>query len=365
MQRLALVALLSLLSAAGCGNATNSSSASGGASGEQPAASEAQAPEGEVIAVVNGMPITKEEFERAAMRKAPSSGPTLNEEEKKEVLDQVVAEKLLYQEALKRGLDKDPKVIKVIVNTLLREDVFKNIKNSDFSEDVLKAYYEQHKDEFTVPPKVHMRRILIRVNDERPEEEAKAMAERIYKQVKADPSKFEEVAGQVSEDAYKRRGGDVGFVSKEGKPGLDQAIVEKAFEMEAGQISEPFRTDEGYNIIQVVAKRDAVERTFQQMKGSVLRKVKSEKLKELYDQYVAQLKEGAKVEVYEDRLQALEVTPPRRGPGMPWGQGDGGPGRNLQPMKLHPPGAPKPPASGESKSPASAESKSAQPAPGN
>ena len=80
-----------------------------------------------------------------------------------------------------------------------------------------------------------------------------------------------------SEDPYRRRGGDVGFVPKTGKPGLDPEIVDKAFAMEVEQVSEPFKTNEGYNVIYIANKRDRVERTFQQMKGSVLRKVKNEK----------------------------------------------------------------------------------------
>jgi len=53
----------------------------------------------------------------------------------------------------------------------------------------------------------------------------KADAEKLRKEVAAKPDTFKDVAAKFSEDMYKRRGGDVGFVSKDGKPGLDQAIV--------------------------------------------------------------------------------------------------------------------------------------------
>ncbi|RME24543.1 MAG: hypothetical protein D6798_10950, partial [Deltaproteobacteria bacterium] len=273
------------------------------------------------LATVNGVPITVEEFEEAAARKTPENGVSLSDAEKQEILDRLVAEKLLYKAALEKGLDKDPKVQKVMVNTLLRELVYSQVRNSDFTDEELQAYYEAHKEDFVVPEKVQIRRILIKVKDDRPDEEARKEAERIHALVVANPESFKDLATQYSEDPYRRRGGDVGFVSRAGKPGLDDEVVAKAFEMQVGDISDVFKTEDGYNIITVVNKRERVERTFQQMKGSVLRKVKNEKLKELYDQYVNDLKAGAKIDIDTDKLAQVEVTRSRRpmGPSMSLG----------------------------------------------
>ena len=95
-------------------------------------------------------------------------------------------------------------------------------------------------------------------------------------------------------------------------------IVDKAFEMKVEEVSEPFKTGEGYNVIYIAAKRDRVERTFQQMKGSVLRKVKNEKLKSMYEGYVADLRTGAKIDVDTTKLDGIDVKAARRpvGPGF-------------------------------------------------
>lgn len=273
---------------------------------------------GEVLATVNGVSITVEEFESAAARKTPEEGSSLSEAEKQEVLDRLVAEKLLYKQALAKGLDKDPKVQKVMVNTLLREDVYANVRNSDFTDEELQAYFEANKDEFVVPEKVQIKRILVKVNDDRTDEEAAALAAKVKGELKGDGSNFKEVATEYSEDPYRRRGGDVGFVPRTGKPGLDPKVVDKAFELQQDEISEPFRSAEGYNIVYVANKRERVERTFQQMKGSVLRKVKNERLKNLYEEYVEKLRTGADVQVNSDKLAAIEVSSKRKsiGPGF-------------------------------------------------
>lgn len=297
---------LALLGLSACNNEQAASSA-----GSTPAADI-----GEVIATVNGINIGSKEFEQAAAKKPPKNGESLSMEEKKEVLEELVAEKLLYAEALKKGIDKDPKVQKVMVNTLLRDDVYGSVKNNDFSDEVLQKYYEDHKAEFIVPEKVQVRRILVKVSDTVPDADAKAKAEKLRTEVTKDPESFKDVAARDSEDPFKRRGGDLGFVSKDGKPGLDQAVVEKAMGMEVGAISEVFKTSEGYNILQVVTRREQMERTFQQMKGAVLRKVKNEKMKSMYDEYVQKLRTGANTQIEEGKLAALEVKSARMRPGL-------------------------------------------------
>lgn len=272
---------------------------------------------GVVIADVDGVPVGDIEFKQAAARKAPANGESLSLEERKEVLERLVEEKLLYKSALAKGFDQDPKVQKVMVNTLLREEVYRQVRNTDFSDEQLQAYYEAHKEEFVVPEKVQIKRILIKVNDKRTEAEAQAKAQAIYTELKGNTEKFKEIAARDSEDPYKRRGGDVGFVPMTGKPGLDQEVVDKAFSMNEGALSEPFRSPDGFNIIQTANKRQRVERTFQQMKGSVLRKVKNERLTQLYDEYVAKLKVGAKVSIDDAKLMALDLrsAAPTAGPG--------------------------------------------------
>ena len=59
-----------------------------------------------------------------------------------------------------------------------------------------------------------------------------------------------------SDDPYRRRGGDVGFISRKGKPGIEAEVVKKAFSMKIGQLSAPFKTEQGYTIILIREKRD-------------------------------------------------------------------------------------------------------------
>lgn len=327
---LALVIPLALTVA--CGGTEAEVPPAGTAPGAAPGVAGAEQQDmGAVLATVGDVKVYEKEYQQVAARKTPASGTALSPAEKKEILDKLIEEKALYQEAKKKGVDQDPKVQKVMINTLLRQDVYSGVRNSDFTQEELKAYFDAHKDEFVVPEKVQIKRIFIRVSDDRPDADALKLAEEIHKEVLKDPAKFGDIAAEKSEDPYRRRSGDLGFVGKDGKPGIDPAVVDRAFTMNVGDITAPFSAGGGYNIVLVANKRERVERTFEQMRGSVLRKVKNEKYKDLYDKYVAEVvgkytvtRDDAALETI--KLEAVHRPGPMGGPlpgiGGPGGMGD-------------------------------------------
>lgn len=305
------LAISGLILSVGCNNNSQPSGTTTGA---------AQQDVGEKLAEVNGMVIGTTEFDEAYSR---TMRPQEGQDEaalKKEVMDRLVADKVLYQEALRQGLDKDPKIQRMMINTLLRKDVYGAIKNNDISDEELQKYFDDHKDEFIVPEKVQVKRILLRVDDPAKDAEVKAKAETLLAEVNKNPDSFKDVAIRDSQDAFARRGGDMGFVSKDGKPGIDAQVIDEAFKLEAGKISGVFKTAEGYNIVQAVNKRERVERTFDQMKGAVLRKLKAEKSKSIQDEYVAKLKGTAKISIDDAKLGSYQPkAKPTMMPGMEGG----------------------------------------------
>jgi parvulin-like peptidyl-prolyl isomerase len=267
---------------------------------------------GKVLAVVGEVEIGSKAFEQLAARKSSSNKSELSTEEKTEALDTLITEEVLYQEAARRGLYRDPKVRKMMVNLLLREQVYARVRNQDFKPEELQAYFDEHRNEFVVPEKIQLKRIFIRSGDKRKDEEARQLATEIHGKLVSKQGEFADLAAEYSEDPYKRRGGDLGYISAEGKPGIDPAVVEKAFTMNVKDLTAPFEAGGGYNILLVASKRERVERTFDQMKGSVLRKLKSERYKDLTDEYIANTKASYDIAVKEEVLENLKVDLSRR-----------------------------------------------------
>ena len=100
------------------------------------------------------------------------------------------------------------------------------------------------------------------------------------------------------------------FVTSKGKPGVPEVVDTEAFKLKKGGVSEVFAADDGWNIVYVPNRRDRVERTFDQMRGSVQRKVKSERYKKLFEDYVGGLKEGAEIDVNESLVMSRTVESP-------------------------------------------------------
>ena len=276
---------------------------------------------GEEIANVNGVSIGEKDFQRAAARKIPANGKSLSPEERAEIINQLIDEELLYQKSFEQKLFRDAKVKKVMMNALLREQVYSKVKGTDISEDELRSYYDSHKEDFVIPEKVQIQRILIKIKADQDEATAQAKAQRIYDRLSGNADKFKSVAEELSEGPYARRGGDVGFVSSKGKPGLVQEVVDKAFAMKKGELSKPFVTKDGVNIIYVKERREEQVRSFKTAQGTVMRKMKNEKISETYKSYTESLRTGADVNIETEKVNAIEVKsspkPTLRGPGGP------------------------------------------------
>jgi len=294
----------------------------GGGGGGSSAAGQTEFPDrgsldvGTRLASINKMEVGTNDFDRVAKRMRPRAG-AITDEFKTEVMDELVNETLLYQEALRQGIDRDPKIRKMMVNTLLKKDVYGTLDPDAITEEELKAYFEEHKEDFVVPEKVQVKRILLKVTDSRPREEARTLAEDLQGQIAANPTSFKALAQEHSQGPYARRGGDLGFVGQKGKPGIDQTLIDAAFDMDKGDVSDVLETDDGFNVLYVPNRRERVERTFEQMRGSVLRKVKSDRYNELYDAYVGRLEADAKIEMDEAAVTTYEYKVDERSSPVP------------------------------------------------
>lgn len=271
---------------------------------------------GTVLAKIDGQPVGSTAFLELALRSSPPGGE-YSPELRQELLDQLITDELLFQEAFQRALYRDPKVKKILVNLLLRDEIYANVKNSEFTDEQLRAYFESHKTEFVVPEKRQVRRIFIRSGTERTLNDAREIARDLLS--KLNTENFATLAGEHSEDPYKRRGGDLGFVDAAGKPGVEAEVIAEAFRMQVGTIStEPFVSPQGVSILYVANQRERLERTFDQMKGSVLRRMKNESYEKLTDEFVAKLRTRYKVDVDAAALTGLKVEAPKRPPtGVP------------------------------------------------
>ncbi|MBL0712825.1 MAG: SurA N-terminal domain-containing protein, partial [Desulfosarcina sp.] len=126
--------------------------------------------------------------------------------------------------------------------------------------DDVSAYYEEHIDEFEMPETIEARHILFKVGqdaDQAAVDATRARAQEVYNQV-LNGADFAELAKTHSEGPTRDAGGYLGAF---GRGQMVKAFEEEAFAMDAGQVSEPVRTEFGWHIIKVEKKNPARSRS--------------------------------------------------------------------------------------------------------
>ena len=221
-------------------------------------------------------------------------------------LEELVKRELLYQEALKKGLDKDPAYQKKLedfkkinlVGLLLEREIETKTKVSDKE---IRDYYEKNKKDFAPVSQVRLSHILVNT-----EEEAQKVLERLKK-----GENFAQVAKKSSIDtASAKKDGDLGFFSKgEIPPEFRIAAVR----LKTGEVSEPIKTKSGYEIIKVTDKKVGQVIEFDKIKNLISQNLLAEKQKESFDSYIEGLKKKYNVEVNKEAVSKLAPSGEKEG----------------------------------------------------
>ena len=253
----------------------------------------------QVIAVVGGDEITRAELSRALERmpykqkKLYQSSP----ERMGEFLDIYINQKVLYTEAVKRGIDRREDVIektenfkKQLVGKTFGQEILKGIRISDSEID---DYYKRHKEDYE---QINVSEIYINADPEKgtTKEAALARAVEAYGKAKAGGD-WDEIVKEYSDDeTTKKKGGERGYVQR-GEFG--PAIDERIFGMKKGEITDPLEVSRGYFILKINEGVAPIP------EGQLRRKVESQIINEKLVEYVNGLRDEAGVEVYRDRLE--------------------------------------------------------------
>jgi len=151
------------------------------------------------------------------------------------------------------------------------------IDNVEVTEDEIKKYYDENKEEFKKEPSCKLKYVNMRLEASIADEAvAKDSIFKIYELVKAG-NDFAELAMQYSQDNSASNGGDLGYVKK-GRmvPEFENAV----FSLKVGEISEPVKSKFGYHIIKVEdIRKDDKGETEVSTKHILVKNTPSEKTK--------------------------------------------------------------------------------------
>lgn len=287
-----------------------------------------------IAAVVNRTVITEyelQEAERQFLAQTPGSPEIPGEERRRKVLDVLIENELIRQKADEIGLLVSDEELNAALydikerNQILSDEQFKqvllqegrtwdefleNIRDQikiaklvnrevrsqiEVSEEEVELYYQTHQHEFEQgSPTVLIRHILLPVKENATAaqvQDIQEQAEQLVQQLRAGAD-FADMAKQYSQHASAQNGGVLGtFKEGELAPPFDLA-----FTMAEGEISDPVRSEMGYHIIFVEKKTGGQQAAYEKAETAIRRKLFEQKTMELYQKWIAKLKETAYIE---------------------------------------------------------------------
>jgi peptidyl-prolyl cis-trans isomerase C len=238
------------------------------------------AAEAKVVATINGSSITQQDVDDYI-----KANPNSAKVDQKLVLNELISRELVYQDALKKGLDKDKEMLAkleaVRQNLILGAALEKAMNSPAISDKELKQMYDERLADFKVQ-EYKARHILLKSKEE---------AEKVITELDMGGN-FAELAKKKSTDpAGKNNGGDLGwFAAGQMVPEFGQAVAA----MEKGKYSKtPVQTQFGWHVIKLEDSRSATPPKFEEVKPQ-LKKVAEQRRA---NDYLQGLKEKADIQI--------------------------------------------------------------------
>jgi len=234
------------------------------------------------LAKVGGVIITEADVDAAIAALGQRGAGYNTPDGRRAVLDQLVAKNLFLAEARKNFYEGDPKfkadLAKIKDEMLANFAIEKAISSVRADEAEVKKFYDEHKSEFVAGETVEASHILVDSEDK---------AKEILADIRSGNVSFEDAAKANSSCPSSEKGGALGeFTRGQMVPEFETA----AFAMNAGDISEPVKTQFGYHIIKVTNKKEASEIPYEQIKPQLMQRITTDKQQAAYSSKLNQLK---------------------------------------------------------------------------
>lgn len=273
-------------------------------------------PKGKALVKVGGTSITEENLQFLASINPGIAVQLSNPAGKKELLDNLVEQELLYKASLKNGVNRDKKIkqkIKLYQKVIIAQGYLEKRLGEE-----AKTHYEKNKGDFEQLQLAHIMVKYMTPTDlknkqpqkgqpRRTEQEALALANQLRQRLDAGED-FAKVAKEASDDkSSNARGGDIGFVTRNDQRLKTRGfgpLVEKAFVMKVGEMGGPMKTDQGYHLIKLL--QPAEQKSFEEVKDRMQQQLYGK----VRQQVLAELKEKTKVTyLEEEKKPALKEAP--------------------------------------------------------
>ncbi len=249
---------------------------------------------GKIVAVINGQVITDQEVQARMSRLNPSYRTALGSDPRR-LLEEMVTETLLIQEARRRGLDRDPEV-----QRLLREasrqvlmgrliEVVRGAQDIQVTDEEISQFYSLNQTGFVEPEAFRASHLLV---------DSEEAAKKALTRLKGGEP-FAKVAEEVSLDSTRTKGGDIGSFTKGQLIPEFEAACEK---LKPGELSGIVKSSLGYHVILLTEREPSRQKPLEQVKESIRPQLVARLRQRGVEVFVKDLRAKAQVQIRESAV---------------------------------------------------------------
>ena len=196
---------------------------------------------------------------------------------------------------LRRSMERQ-----VMISRVRQVAIMSKVRLTEFE---TREYYDNHLDDYGIPGRVTLREILIESlegdtsleTDRILIEKAEAARQRILA-----GESFASVAAEISDSQSRSKGGLIGPINEDD---LAPAIQDLLIDMEPSDMSQPFKTTLGYQILQLDTLTEAGFVPFEEVKDEIQNRIFNERRDAEYESYMGKLREEAIIEWKNEALR--------------------------------------------------------------
>jgi len=287
----------------------------------------------QIVARVNGHEVTRAELVaqvrevQAQALRAGGVDPAIDVDFYREALEILINETLIYEDAQSRGVgageeDVDRAVASVrsrysddaafdqaladngsdrqklrtqlrralTIEMLIRNEIAPKVGITD---EAKRAYYEKNREQMRAPERCRVRHLVIRA-DAQDKSAARARARELLAQIRGGAD-FAALAREHSEDPSSRQqGGELPWILL---TDTEQPFQKAISELAAGQLSDVVETEMGYHLIELLERRPAGIRSFEEAAADITHILRRVGVREAIQRRVTALRATAKIEI--------------------------------------------------------------------
>jgi len=154
-------------------------------------------------------------------------------------------------------------------------------------------YYEKHRSRFREGDKYRVKNILVKAKDDVSFELAKVEIDNVCNKLKAGEN-FDDLAMKYSQGPNAEKGGDMGYIEK-GQ--MLEALDEAIFKLKSGEFSEPVKSELGYHLFKVEDIKYGKQASLEEMQKDIQMIIFQDKFKAMISEWLSGLKKKAYISI--------------------------------------------------------------------